>query len=60
MVDGADAGGGRPRGSSSVVSIEEVRVSGTVELGISRVGVDGPSVGAELDSGVGDGKRDWW
>lgn len=40
--------------------------SGTVELGMSRVGVDGPLVGAELDSegdmsfGVGDGKREWW
>ena len=66
VVDGVDAGGGRPRGSSSVVSIGEVGVSGTIELGMSRVGVDGPAVGAELDSevdmpfGGGDGKREWW
>ncbi len=66
MVDGADAGGGRPRGSSSVGSIGEVGVSGTVELRMSRVGVDEPAVGEELDSevdmpfGVGGGKRESW
>lgn len=38
----------RLRGSRTVASIGEVRVSRIVELGTSRVGVRGPSVGARL------------
>jgi len=52
-VEGADAAGVRPRGSSSAASVREGdRAPGTAELGTSGAGVDGPAAGAEAGAGT--------